>query len=188
MKVHQTLEWLNLLSFGTLDLTRTNNRYTISCKSQHTAPPFCLYHTSVPTVCPAVTAWECEKHCCQIPPGLLGQFSQKNSAAGEKIRPQTDNPRNHPVWAASHHCDEDSDPLHCFTGPFLGPAALNSAIWQQWRATPHPIPTCTLSPPVLARTAFLAVPARPAGNRSSGLLTTAAIWPNSGLLDPKMAQ
>ncbi len=26
-------------------------------------------------------------HCCQIPSGLLGQFSQKNSAAGEKIRP-----------------------------------------------------------------------------------------------------
>ena len=24
-------------------------------------------------------------HCCQIPPGLLGQFSQKNSAAGEKF-------------------------------------------------------------------------------------------------------
>ncbi len=31
-------------------------------------------------------------HCCQIPPGLLGQFSQKNSAPGEKIRPQTDTP------------------------------------------------------------------------------------------------
>ncbi len=29
-----------------------------------------------------------QKHCCQIPPGLLGQFSQKNSAAGENIRPQ----------------------------------------------------------------------------------------------------
>jgi hypothetical protein len=27
-----------------------------------------------------------ESHCCQIPPGLLGQFSQKNLAAGEKIK------------------------------------------------------------------------------------------------------
>jgi hypothetical protein len=34
-------------------------------------------------------------HCCQIPPGLLGQFSQKNSAAGEKIRPQAGHPPNH---------------------------------------------------------------------------------------------
>jgi hypothetical protein len=58
MKVHQTLVWLNLLSFRTR-LSRTNNRFTISCKSQHTALPFWLYHTSVPTV-PAVTAWECE--------------------------------------------------------------------------------------------------------------------------------
>ncbi len=31
-------------------------------------------------------------HCCQIPPGLVGQFSQKNSAAGEKIWLQTDTP------------------------------------------------------------------------------------------------
>jgi len=30
--------------------------------------------------------------CCQIPPGLRGQFSQKNSGDGEKIRPQTDTP------------------------------------------------------------------------------------------------
>ena len=28
---------------------------------------------------------ECRDHCCQIPPGLLGQFSQKNWAAGEKL-------------------------------------------------------------------------------------------------------
>jgi hypothetical protein len=34
-------------------------------------------------------------HCCQIPSGLLGQFSQKNSAAGEKIRPQAGHPPNH---------------------------------------------------------------------------------------------
>jgi hypothetical protein len=35
-----------------------------------------------------------QDHCCQIPLGLLGQFSQKNSAAGEKIRPQARiNPR-----------------------------------------------------------------------------------------------
>ncbi len=34
-------------------------------------------------------------HCCQIPPGLLGQVSQKNSAAGEKIRPQAGHPPNH---------------------------------------------------------------------------------------------
>jgi hypothetical protein len=34
-------------------------------------------------------------HCCQIPTGLLGQFSQKNSAAGEKIRPQAGHPPNH---------------------------------------------------------------------------------------------
>ncbi len=33
-------------------------------------------------------------HCCQIPPGLLGQFSQKNSAAGEKIRPQAATPKS----------------------------------------------------------------------------------------------
>ena len=33
-------------------------------------------------------------HCCQALPGLLGQFSQKNSAAGEKIRPQTVTPEN----------------------------------------------------------------------------------------------
>ena len=36
---------------------------------------------------------------------------------------------------------------------------------------PPPIPTCTLSPPVLARPAFLAVPAPPALNRS-GLLSS----------------
>jgi hypothetical protein len=34
-------------------------------------------------------------HCCQIPPGLLGQFSPKNSAAREKIRPQAGHPPNH---------------------------------------------------------------------------------------------
>ncbi len=34
-------------------------------------------------------------HCCQTPSGLLGQFSQKNSAAGEKIRPQAGHPPNH---------------------------------------------------------------------------------------------
>ncbi len=35
------------------------------------------------------------EHCCQIPSGLLDQFSQKNSAAGEKIRPQAGHPPNH---------------------------------------------------------------------------------------------
>jgi hypothetical protein len=34
-------------------------------------------------------------HCCQIPPGILGQFSQNNSAAGEKIRQQAGHPPNH---------------------------------------------------------------------------------------------
>ncbi len=35
-----------------------------------------------------VTIW----HCCKIPPGLLGQFGQKNSAAGDKFRPQAGHP------------------------------------------------------------------------------------------------
>ncbi len=32
--------------------------------------------------------WSYAIHCCQIPPGLMGQSSPKNKAAGEKIRPQ----------------------------------------------------------------------------------------------------
>ncbi len=51
MKVHQTLVWLNLLSFGTKDLAAPTigiqsaaNHYTF-----HNASPFCLYDTSVPS-------------------------------------------------------------------------------------------------------------------------------------------
>jgi hypothetical protein len=51
------------------------------------------------------------QHCCQIPPGLPGQFSQKNSAAGEKIRPQAGHPPNH-----QKKC---SDFSYKFLGQFL---------------------------------------------------------------------
>ncbi len=52
------------------------------------------------------------QHCCQIPPGLLGQFSQKNSAAGEKIRPQAGHPPNRQKSAVKHFC-------YKFLGQFL---------------------------------------------------------------------
>ncbi len=35
------------------------------------------------------------EHCCQIPTGLLGQFSQKIRPLEKKIRPQAGHPRNH---------------------------------------------------------------------------------------------
>ncbi len=49
---------------------------------------------------PAGRGW----NCCQIPPGLLGQFSQKNSAAGEKIRPQAGHPQNHQKKCRKNFC------------------------------------------------------------------------------------
>jgi hypothetical protein len=52
MKVHQTLEWLNLLSFGTKGLTAPTigiqsaaNHYTF----HNAILPFCLYDPSVPS-------------------------------------------------------------------------------------------------------------------------------------------
>jgi hypothetical protein len=74
MKVHQTLVWLNLLSFGTKDLAEptigirsavvdearaksglsAENSYAANHLTKtftnNTAPPLCLYHTSVPSV------------------------------------------------------------------------------------------------------------------------------------------
>ncbi len=55
MKVHQTLVWLNLLSFRTKDLAKPTigiQSAAAKCKSQHTVRHF---DTSVPAV-PAVTA------------------------------------------------------------------------------------------------------------------------------------
>jgi len=143
MKVHQTLEWLNLLSLGTKGLKphqqsvynqgsvmgggwrgqhlnsqqhslTTLIRHCVSIKPAYTVPPSCLSQQYCRYYCVSVV------HCCQIQPGLLGQFSQKNSAAGEKIRPQTVTPEISTlssIIATSHHFDEDSDcsdPLHCF--------------------------------------------------------------------------
>ncbi len=87
MKVLQTLVWLNLLSFGTKDLAEPTIGIQSAANHKTLLRHFCLYHTSKPTLCPAVTAWECdcEKPCCQIPPGLLGQFSQTNSALEKKF-------------------------------------------------------------------------------------------------------
>jgi hypothetical protein len=53
MKVHQTLVWLNLLSFGTKDLAAPTIGIQSAAKHytfHNTSPPFSLYHTIVPSV------------------------------------------------------------------------------------------------------------------------------------------
>ena len=113
MKVHQTLEWLNLLSLGTKGLKPrqqsvcnqgsvtgggwrgqhlNSQQNSLTTLSRH----FVLSNARTLFSCRVYTILTVTReHCCQIPPGLLGQFSQKNSAAGEKIRPQAGHPRNH---------------------------------------------------------------------------------------------
>ncbi len=52
------------------------SRSTVESRSRHSR--------SLPAQMSNWTSVGTGRHCCQIPPGLLGQFSQKNSAAGEK--------------------------------------------------------------------------------------------------------
>jgi hypothetical protein len=66
----------------------------------------------------------------------------------------------------------------CLVYTYRAYSAMAPAVWQpcpsqrlSMQRNPPPTLTCTLSPPVLARPAFLAVPARPALNRS-GLLSS----------------
>ena len=91
MKVHQTLEWLNLLSLGTKGLKPHQQSVYNQNQLQMTT-----HYCAILTLSHQGAGCNCIlSHCCQIPSGLLGQFSQKNSAAGEKIRPQAGHPPNH---------------------------------------------------------------------------------------------
>ncbi len=101
-------------------------------------------------------------HCCQIPPGLLGQFSQKIRPLEKKLGRKPSTPQITGKGAVKNFCykflaqflplivkirpqirkfgvGQLSRPLTSqaarnFTGPFLGPAALNSAIWHQCKS------------------------------------------------------
>jgi hypothetical protein len=98
MKVHQTLVWLNLLSFRTKGLAEPTigiqsglctgggwrGQLQKNVHQQHCSAIMSVSHERA--LFPAVTEFSAV-HCCQIPPGLL-----QDSATGEKIRPQTDTP------------------------------------------------------------------------------------------------
>ena len=118
MKVHQTLEWLNLLSLGTKGLKprqqsvynqgsvtgggwrgqhlnsqqhslTTLIRHCVSIKTAYTVPPSCLSQQYCRYYCVSVV------HCCQIPPGLAGPVQPKKFGRWRKIRLQAGNPPNH---------------------------------------------------------------------------------------------
>jgi hypothetical protein len=62
-----------------------------TCSNHHTREDWMIYRG--PGFL-AVVYDSASRHCCQIQPGLLGQFSQKNSAAGEKNSAANCYPRN----------------------------------------------------------------------------------------------
>jgi hypothetical protein len=88
------------------DLQSATDDHLMSCEADRITTDWKTYHGTVtkPELCcgrkkedihDKTTSHFTAGHCCQIPPGLLGQFSQKIRPLEKKIRPQAGHPRNH---------------------------------------------------------------------------------------------